>query len=106
MLAGRRIDLFARVGGEEFVLLLPECNLSGARTKARNALELVKNMHIRCDYLVNGRELTVSIGVSVMTPMRNSSPASLFDSADKALYQVKNGGRNSYQLSTSTLKPV
>ncbi len=87
-------DLASRYGGEEFALILPETVLSGAAEIAYAVLDRVRAKRIRhksssiCDIL------TVSIGVAIMTPPRDSQPDILIAAADKVLYQAKNNGRN------------
>ncbi len=84
-------DLLARYGGEEFVALLPETGSEGARNVA---------LHMRA--LLDGAEpgvvlpypLTVSIGVATREPPRTGSAALLLETADRAMYQAKQNGRN------------
>jgi diguanylate cyclase (GGDEF)-like protein/PAS domain S-box-containing protein len=83
----RATDLVARYGGEEFVLILPETDRAGALTVAE-----------RCRRAVAGeawdlRAVTVSVGVSTMTP-ETADVAALVNEADVALYRSKQAGRN------------
>jgi diguanylate cyclase (GGDEF)-like protein len=87
----RREDIFARTGGEEFAILLPEIGLEGARTtaeKVRGIVEITPFRHeqkvIRC---------TVSLGVVMLRGDENSAE-DLYGLADERLYQAKQGGRN------------
>lgn len=86
----RRSDLLARLGGEEFVAVLPARD--GARAglvaeRLRSRLEA-----LRIDYEGNVLAVTASFGVTVAAP-RESWPELLLR-ADAALYEAKRGGRN------------
>ncbi|MFO0677326.1 MAG: GGDEF domain-containing protein [Polyangiaceae bacterium] len=87
----RREDLLARVGGEEFGVLLPEIPLEGARVTAQKVRRIVEetkfsfdSIHVPC---------TVSLGIAELAPDAKSG-TSLFEDADKQLYAAKNAGRN------------
>lgn len=87
----RREDILARVGGEEFAVILPEIDLAGARItgeKLRRTVEegrfLFDEIHIPC---------TISVGTAQLGAGIESS-RDLYDRADEALYRAKNGGRN------------
>lgn len=89
---GRQQDLPARLGGEEFAMLLPDTDAVGARAladKIMKALEALNLEHVRSP---TAATLTVSIGVSTWTTVQGSG-AELFAQADKALYAAKHSGR-------------
>lgn len=95
----RPVDLVARYGGEEFVIVLPETDQEGAITIAkaiRNTLHAAAIAHEKSSV---SAQVTVSIGISCLTPISEYSPENLIDQADKALYQAKQQGRDQYQLS-------
>jgi len=84
----RPYDIFARHGGEEFILLTPRTELTEASQIAQRLCTEVKQAS-----MPNGIPLTCSFGVSQFR--RDTDTAdSLFIRADKALYQSKNNGRN------------
>jgi diguanylate cyclase (GGDEF)-like protein len=87
----RQQDVLARVGGEEFAVLLPEVEAQGARVAAEKVRRLVEGAR----FLVDAKEFgcTVSIGITTFDP-RMTSPAALYDAADKNLYAAKAQGRN------------
>jgi diguanylate cyclase (GGDEF)-like protein/PAS domain S-box-containing protein len=83
----RGVDVIARVGGEEFVLLFPETGLTAA---AATAERLRRTVAQRC--AAGGRPLTVSIGVAQRRPAE--SLGDLLKRADEGLYRAKAGGRD------------
>ncbi|MCL2231488.1 MAG: diguanylate cyclase [Treponema sp.] len=87
-------DFVARWGGEEFAVLLPNTPLCGALESAERIRSEVEKADIPC---ADGSTLkiTISIGVSSQMPTRDSSIVHLLSSADKALYDAKQAGRNS-----------
>jgi len=89
----RSTDFAARWGGEEFVVLLPDTDLTGALGVAEMIRLNVETKVIPCDE-EQGRRSTVSIGVSSWKPNKNSSINEFVMTADEALYQAKNTGRN------------
>ncbi len=90
----RPTDLLARYGGEEFVALLPNTTIEGARLVAdRIQLRLKDRAIPHMESSVSDR-VTVSIGVSCMTPNSGGSADDLVLGADVALYQAKRRGRN------------
>ena len=90
----RSSDLPARYGGEEFAIVLPNTSQGGARLvaeKLRQAVEALKIQHISP---TEGSFLTISIGLSTLTPQQGSSCRDLISAADKGLYLAKKNGRN------------
>ena len=89
--AKRDSDIVARMGGEEFVVMLPETTIEAARGVAERIREMVhvSSLAIGDDKLT----LTISIGVAEAT-IRNSGIESVLREADQALYQAKENGRN------------
>ena len=87
----RQQDVLARIGGEEFAILLPEVEIEGARVAAEKVRTLVEAAR----FLVDSKEFgcTVSVGLTAFDA-RMTSPQALYETADKNLYAAKNGGRN------------
>jgi len=93
--AQREIDTVARYGGEEFSVLLPECGSAGAIVVAERIGAAVRAMGI--PHATSGKGwVTVSIGITSITSAEGFSyqPRELVESADKALYQAKDTGRD------------
>ena len=84
----RKIDLFARVGGEEFAGLLPESGLDGARQTA-------ERLRVRFESLSSPSipRFTVSLGVAEVGPDCPDLDT-LLEQCDQALYEAKGRGRN------------
>ena len=92
--SSRPSDLPARYGGEEFALVLPNTSPGGARLvaeKLRMAVAALKIPHIAP---AEGASLTISIGLSTLTPVQGTDCRQLIMAADKGLYTAKNNGRN------------
>ncbi|WBH17430.1 sensor domain-containing diguanylate cyclase [Sphingomonas radiodurans] len=96
----RPSDVFGRLGGEEFAVLLPETNGDEAFIVADRLREAIANYAVR---LPNGEPLTVtaSFGVAALGPAHTSFPAWL-ESADAMLYAAKSSGRNCARLAAAT----
>ncbi len=88
----RRVNLAARYGGDEFVMLLPSTNKEGAIKMANDLLEIIRESPFKAD---DGSpiNLTASFGVSTF-PDDADNKNDLVRLADKAMYAVKDSGRN------------
>lgn len=84
----RSNDLPCRVGGEEFVLLLPNSSLQAATDVAERLRASIEAAEI-----VTVGHITVSLGVALWQP-GGDSVSVVLERADKLLYQAKQGGRN------------
>ena len=92
--SARPSDLPARYGGEEFALVLPNTSPGGARLVAEKLRMTVQALKIPHISPTEGSSLTISIGLSTITPTAGSNCRELISAADKGLYQAKNNGRN------------
>ena len=97
----RKSDIVARMGGDEFLFLLPEV------TRAEDSLEVARKILkvFRKSFLVERYELriTASIGIAVY-PDDGEDADILMKNADTAMYRAKKKGRNTYQRYTSAMK--
>ena len=91
----RAIDWVARMGGEEFVVVLPETDLAGARTVAERLRRSIEAQAITTASAPI--RITASIGIGSMGHLpadQSEEPATLLDQADLYLYRSKLAGRN------------
>jgi diguanylate cyclase (GGDEF)-like protein len=99
----RREDTVARVGGDEFVVLLPGVRTHREAGKvAQKILENVaKRFRVHCHEL----DVTCSAGIALF-PQDGNDPAMLQKRADDALYRAKQLGRNAYQFASREAQPA
>lgn len=86
----RAQDVVARWGGEEFMLLLPDTDLAGARHVSESARAAVERLRVQHDGAIFG--ITLSAGVAQHHPDRSMDDT--LAEADAALYAAKEAGRN------------
>jgi diguanylate cyclase (GGDEF)-like protein len=88
----RKSDIFGRIGGEEFAILLPNTSIDGAKLVAEKMRETIESLK-----LFSGENIpipvTISIGISDMNYNDNCTEDILLR-ADEALYKAKGNGRN------------
>lgn len=83
----REVDIFARFGGEEFIILTPETDLEGVKVVAEKLRQEI------ADYdFSHGEQLTCSFGVAMYK--KGDQPDDLIKRVDDRLYMAKNQGRN------------
>ncbi len=90
------LDTAARVGGEEFVIVLPETDHASARILAESLCEAVAAQQVTANDEGHSVSFTVSIGVATVEGGELSFEQ-LMNNADKALYKAKQAGRNNVQ---------
>lgn len=89
--SARKSDVLCRYGGEEFAVILPECDSSQAFQAAERLRERVAGYDF-------GFPLTVSIGIATTTVAWRHAPRQLLEHADSALYNAKEKGRNRTEI--------
>lgn len=86
----RKVDLLARIGGEEFVLVMPE-------TSIENAMNLNNTLRVmleECNFHYEGQHCRITSSVGIAEFRRGDKAEAVLERADKALYESKNNGRN------------
>ncbi len=94
--SSRQVDFVARIGGEEFAILLPETPLF----EALQFGEKIRSAIASAPISFNGTRhaVTVSVGIANMPHSRIRSQQELFQAADQALYRAKDNGRNRVEM--------
>lgn len=87
---GRGTDAIGRVGGEEFILMLPETDHQQAQECAERLRRAIGDKPFR----INRQSLPITVSVGVATLRPNETLAQLIERADRSLYQAKHDGRN------------
>jgi two-component system, cell cycle response regulator len=95
----RPYDAAGRYGGEEFLIVLPGCDLENAGQIAERLREDFASNHLKTGEGVF--PITLSFGVTSVQSWDGIDPASVIRIADAALYQAKDRGRNRVELATS-----
>ena len=91
----RSFDSAARVGGEEFALIAPDCDEHGAYMLAERA-----RMDVATASAAAGQRLTISLGIATF-PVHGSSAEGLLRAADQALQAAKGLGRDRTVISSA-----
>lgn len=100
----RKSDVLARLGGEEFIVLLPNTDLVGASGVGQKLLTQIRELHIPFANLQ--LRITASLGVSSLARGAEQSPDVLYTAADKALYLAKHSGRDRVELAPQADSPT
>jgi len=91
---GKSVGLLARNGGEEFAVVLPGLDTAAAANIAERMRERVAALAIPHHDSETAPHVTISLGVASLAPRPGGAPDSLFQEADRLLYQAKHDGRN------------
>ncbi|WP_312100755.1 GGDEF domain-containing protein [Lachnoclostridium sp.] len=92
--ARRSSDLTARIGGEEFVILVYDEKESELIAFAEKIRTNIENLNIKHSPTLGTAVVTVSVGVSSVVPTTTKCMSELYKLADKSLYTAKQSGRN------------
>lgn len=100
----RDVDLLFRMGGEEFLAVLPDTSLNNAVIAAKRVQDSIGGMVVAA----NDRLLTITVSQGLAEVQRHEEVDSLLKRADKALYAAKRNGRNTFymELGQKDLEPM
>jgi diguanylate cyclase len=91
----RDTDFIARFGGEEFVMLLPNTDKEAALFLAEQLRQLIETT----GFNANGKAVPITISCGLTEINKDDTDETLFERADKALYEAKHNGRNQCRTS-------
>jgi diguanylate cyclase (GGDEF)-like protein len=92
-------DIACRYGGDEFVLVLPDADLSVLQERAEELRKKVKQIQFSNE-VIDMRSITISQGIAVF-PRHGSTSEAILQAADAALYQAKKEGRDIVEVANS-----
>ena len=101
----RGTDLVCRYGGEEFAIILPTTDDSGAEPICQRIVESINQLKIPHSASSVSSHVTLSMGFASFIPAVNLRSDMLIAMSDKALYQAKNTGKNRFVLHHSEFVP-
>jgi two-component system, cell cycle response regulator len=96
----RVYDVIGRYGGEEFLLVVPGCNLTNARTRAEDLRQHVASKPIAFSGIE--KIITISMGVTIASNCGSRDVETLLNQADLGLYEAKRKGRNRVECVAET----
>ncbi|WP_460123219.1 diguanylate cyclase [Pseudomonas sp. S2_C03] len=91
--ANRPRDFIARIGGEEFIWLLPETDAESAKRVANKCLHLIRQQQIAHEHSAVSSLLSLSLGVGTTSAPLQATALSFVEQVDKLLYKAKHQGR-------------
>ncbi len=86
----RRVDSLGRYGGEEFTIVLPDCNLE----HAKNILDEIRLRFAELPFMANDSTFNVTFSAGIAQSNGQANANELIEQADQALYSAKAAGRN------------
>lgn len=95
----RNVDIPARYGGDEFIVILPNTSLKQAMISAERMRKLIESADLRYWGQTVKEKVTISIGVAAVN--KTDTPETFFERADRALYKAKKSGKNQTQSAKS-----
>ncbi|WP_369413198.1 sensor domain-containing diguanylate cyclase [Pseudomaricurvus albidus] len=96
----READVLCRWGGEEFLILLPDCNLKQSARVAEHIRQMLEDQTINVD----GQDVSVTLSLGVAELKENETQDSLIARADEALFKAKNQGRNRVEVAGTGIR--
>ncbi|MDH5256452.1 MAG: sensor domain-containing diguanylate cyclase [Gammaproteobacteria bacterium] len=100
----RKIDVIGRFGGDEFVVIAPQTDVTGALNLAEKLRKATAEFSFLGSHIDEDAQITCSIGVAILQD--GFDVEQILADADKALYTSKNNGRNQVTIFNDELTPV
>jgi len=94
----RPLDMAFRYGGEEFVAVIPNTDVKGAKIIAERIRKNIQSLNIIHSFSETEKVVTVSLGVSTILPEYKFLLHELVEKSDVALYKAKSMGKNSVEI--------
>jgi diguanylate cyclase (GGDEF)-like protein len=91
----RDVDFLGRYGGEEFVIILPDCDLAGGKEIAKRIQTSLAEQRLNIENI--DLNVTLSIGISMLND-KHKNFEHLVNDADQAMYLAKKNGRNRIEV--------
>lgn len=98
----RGVDMVARIGGEEFLIVMPNTTLIEAHGAASRLCRIIGQTPVRDPSVARPMPVTISIGLAMCSATKaqqGDTARAMLDQADRALYDAKSQGRNQVTLS-------
>jgi diguanylate cyclase (GGDEF)-like protein len=92
----RKSDMIGRYGGEEFLLVLPDCPVE----KALNIVDKMREAFARLPFTFDGNHFKCTFSAGIASGLGVEFPDQVIEQADQALYQAKSAGRNQVKVFT------
>ncbi len=96
----RTVDFVARLGGEEFVMILPETT----EQQAARVLDKIRDSISKMPFKFNNKPLQITVSFGISQFVADDTMESVFERADKALYAAKTHGRNQTRIESTASK--
>lgn len=91
-------DFAARFGGEEFIVILPDCDINGAKLVLDNLSQVIAEKEIVHEFSNVSEYITASIGACIVDSEQLTDAEQVIKFTDDLLYQAKRSGRNQIKL--------
>ena len=96
------MDVFARYGGDEFAVILPDTATEGAACLGGRLCDRVRETPLEP---VGAGDITLSLGVAALPELRAGTATELLEQADRALYRAKTTGKDRVVVAESSSPP-
>lgn len=102
----RDTDIIARYGGEEFAIVLPNTDLTGAKSYAKRLAKHIEALSLPHPHNGDYTTITVSMGICSVIPNADITPEQVLYFVDGCMYEAKEAGRNRYIARNFETQPI